>query len=121
MTRVAAAEGCVSGRGVLALSAFRADEQIESCPVIVVPAEEIAALNTTCLYDYYFGWKDGAAAFALGFGSLYNHSREPNADYRKDYAHRTVEIVAVRDIACGEEIVVDYSRGGTNPLWFDER
>lgn len=111
-------DACV-GRGVRALRRIEAGEPIEICPVIVVPAAQVAHLDRTALYDYYFAWGDGAAAVALGYGSLYNHSSSPNADYLKDPATATIRIVALTDIVAGEEIRVDYSRGGTHPLWFE--
>jgi len=47
-------------------------------------------------------------AIALGYGSLYNHSYTPNAHYR-DIGRRSKEFLAVRDIAAGEEITVNYN------------
>ena len=38
------------------------------------PAAERPLLDETNLYNYYFTWQDQAAAIALGYGSLYNHS-----------------------------------------------
>lgn len=48
-------------------------------------------------------------AIAFGFGSLYNHSYQPNARYVKRIAERTLDYVAIRDIQCGEEITVNYN------------
>ena len=109
---------CLSGRGVRARVAVSVGEIIEPCFVVVVPEHQVTDLDRTLLYDYYFGWDNGAAALALGYGSLYNHSATPNADYVKDFDAGVVRIVATRAIAAGDEITVDYSRGGTNPLWF---
>lgn len=67
---------------------------------------------------YVFGWGEGATALALGYGSLYNHSYDPNAT--------TVEtddelvITAVRDIAAGEEIFINYMGTATSGVWFDD-
>ena len=44
------------GRGVFAQRNFKEGEVIETCPVIVLPAEEIDALELTQLYSYYFAW-----------------------------------------------------------------
>ena len=43
----------------------------------------------------------------LGYGSLYNHSYEPNARY-DDRAPATKVFTALRDIRAGEEITVNY-------------
>jgi SET domain-containing protein len=45
---------------------------------------------------------------ALGYGSLYNHSYHPNARY-DDAAGPTKVFTALRDIAAGEEITVNYN------------
>ena len=45
---------------------------------------------------------------ALGYGSLYNHSYRPNARY-VDLSERTKLFTAIRDIAAGEEITVNYN------------
>ncbi|MET9708521.1 SET domain-containing protein-lysine N-methyltransferase [Streptomyces griseus] len=106
------------GRGVYATRSFAPGEVVECCSVLVVPAGQRVLLDQTLLYEYYFYWQDGAAALALGYGSLYNHSREPLARYRKDFDAGTIHIVAVRAVLPGVEITVDYTNGGTNPLWF---
>ena len=47
-------------------------------------------------------------ALALGHGSLYNHSFRPNARY-DDVGPQTKEFTAMRDIAPGQEITVNYN------------
>jgi uncharacterized protein len=114
------------GRGVFARRPFARNEVIEVCPVIALSERDAERLNETGLYDYYFGWgKDGKqAAIALGFGSLYNHSFTPNAEHRKDIAGNTMSIVAVREIAAGEEIFIRYQTGidsERRAMWFEVR
>jgi SET domain-containing protein len=106
------------GRGVFAAAPFAPGDLVEACPVLVVPAEQVANLDDTALYDYYFSWRGGAAAIALGYGSLYNHAAVPNARYQDDADTATIRFLAVRAIAVGDEITVDYSQGGAVPLWF---
>ena len=59
--------------------------QIELCPVVVIPPHEIETIDKTVIYNYYFLWQNNQAAIALGYGSLYNHSYDPNAEYIMDY------------------------------------
>jgi SET domain-containing protein len=47
-------------------------------------------------------------AIALGSGSLYNHSDDPNAAFTTHIARGEVVYRAVRPIAAGEQIVIDY-------------
>jgi uncharacterized protein len=114
------------GRGIFAKRRFDADEIIEVCPVIALSERDADSLNATGLYEYYFGWgKDGKwAAIALGYGSLYNHSFTPNAEHRKNTVDETISIVAVREIAAGEEIFIRYQTGmgdEQQAMWFDVR
>ncbi len=112
------------GRGVFAARQFEPGETIEVCPVIVLTEADARTLDGTGLYDYYFGWgKDGkAAAIALGYGSLYNHSHSPNAVHRKNAADSTISVVAMKSIAPGEEIFIRYDTGAggdAQQMWFD--
>ena len=110
------------GRGVFATEKIRSGDLIESTEVIVVPSEQRSLLDATVLYNYYFSWGAEAneAALALGLGSLYNHSYSPNAHYVKDRAGAKIDFVAIRDIAAGEEITVNYNGDpkSLKPLWF---
>ena len=54
--------------------------------------------------------RDGHVALALGYGSLYNHSYQPNARC-EDVRPQTKRFVAIRDIQANEEITFNY--GGT--------
>jgi uncharacterized protein len=108
----------IHGRGVFATRGFAAGDTVERCPVVIVPAAERPLLDGTHLFNYYFAWAGEAAAIALGYGSLYNHSTSPRARYRKVFETDVVDFVALRDIEPGCEITVDYTDGGTNKLWF---
>jgi SET domain-containing protein len=110
------------GRGVFAKRTIRQGEVIERAPVLVIPARDWAAMEKTVAYDYTFGWGANGedAALALGYGSLYNHSFAPNTRFERNFEGLVIEFIAIRNIACGEEIVVNYNEDpddGT-PLWF---
>lgn len=114
------------GRGVFATRRFEPGETIEVCPVIALSEADARKLDDSMLYDYYFGWgEDGKqAAIALGYGSLYNHSFSPNAAHRKNASEGIMSVVALRQIAAGEEIFFHYDTG-TNAeqqsMWFEVR
>ena len=107
------------GRGVFARRAIRKGEVFETCPVLVLPAGATEDFSAG-LGPYVFLWGRGTVALALGYGSLYNHSFEPNARY-EDVGGRTKLFVAIRDIEAGEEITVNYNGepGDRSPVWFD--
>ena len=100
-----------AGRGVFASQAIHKGEIIETCPVIVVSPNDVEHLKQTDLHNYYFSWgaKKETVAITLGFGSLYNHSYTPNAQYKKKEQEHLVEFSALRDIQKGEEITTNYN------------
>ncbi len=110
------------GRGVYAAIAFSNKDLIELCPVIITKSEELAIIHKTSLHDYYFLWgkEQNQAGIALGYGSIYNHSDTPNAEFRCDYEQKTIDFYAISDISIGEEITIDYHAGlKDGKLWFD--
>jgi SET domain-containing protein len=107
------------GRGVFARQTIPAGALIERAPVIVVQAGQWEGMERTILFEYFFAWQKHSA-LALGYGSLYNHSYSPNARYMKMFNEDIIEIIALRDIAMGEEILINYN-GDLNDeagLWF---
>jgi uncharacterized protein len=112
------------GRGVFASRPFRKGQVIARDPVLVVSPENRQALHDSELGDYFFMWTGAAdGCVALGYGSLYNHSYAPAATYGRDYRNRTMVFTALRDIAAGEEITINYNGdpADDSPLWFDTR
>ena len=107
------------GRGVFARRSIEAGEVIETCPVLVLPAESVEDASAG-IGGYVFEWGRGKLALALGYGSLYNHSYRPNARY-VDLAGRTKLFTALRDIGRGEEITVNYNGepGDKTPVGFE--
>ena len=103
-------ESSLSGRGVFTTEPIPAGSLIEICPVIVIPEKEVDVIHHTDLHDYYFVWGENneQAAIALGYGSLYNHSYDPNAEFILDLNGRAIEVHALRDIRPGEEITFNY-------------
>lgn len=93
------------GRGVFAAEPIPEGTEFERVPVLVLPIDEVEASD---LADYAFLWGKSTVAIALGYGSLYNHSYEPNARY-EDAGVRTKVFIALRDIEPGEEITINYN------------
>ena len=93
------------GRGVFALRPIAKGEVVERVPVIVFSAQDNEA--NPVLGHYVFAWGRGTVALALGYGSLYNHSYSPNCRY-DDIGRQTKVFTALRDIAVGEELTINY-------------
>ncbi len=108
------------GRGVFARQPIAAGFLIEAAPVVIVTAAECAALDRTILHDYYFHWDgdpdgEGRGAVGLGFVSLCNHSNNPRALVRRNFARRSLDLIAIADIEPDAEITIDYGCD----LWFE--
>lgn len=110
------------GRGVFATIPFMPGDLIEIVPVLMIPEEQEAALEKTILYNYTFAWGELAeqSALAMGYGSFYNHSYNPNAYYRRDLEGLCLEVIAYCRIEPGDEITFNYNGNPTcqDPLWF---
>lgn len=114
-----------AGRGVFAAIDIKANEVIEVCPVIEFPKKDLEFLKQTLFKNYYFMWGKGleTVAVCLGFGSLYNHSYEPNATYKKDIEHEIIHFIALYDIKKDQEITVNYNFGNPDDkstLWMQD-
>jgi len=100
----------IKGRGVFALKDFKAGEVIENCPVIVFTPKERKVLEKTYLNYYIYPWRSTrSAAIAFGYGSIYNHSFEPNADWKQDFKKGVMVYKAIKPIKKGEQILVNYN------------
>ena len=112
------------GRGVACLNDISSGSTIELCPTIQLNPKDTKTIHQTHLHDYYFLWDIEArtSAIALGYGSLYNHSKEPNCDYQLNDDTLEIHFFAIKDIPAGEEILINYQTLETtdDKLWFDE-
>lgn len=96
------------GRGVFARKPIKKGEVIEHIPLLIVPADALVdGLENQFLGRYYYWWTKKKIAIALGYGSLYNHSYKANATYK--HGNETMKYIAIRDIAEGEEITINYN------------
>jgi len=101
----------IQGYGVFAEKDIAAGEIIEECHTI--------ATEAVCpkLNNYYFNSGDEKLSIlALGFGSIYNHSVQPNAEYVFDRNTSLLIIKASHSIKAGEEIFISYGAE-----WFSSR
>jgi SET domain-containing protein len=104
------------GRGLVAIEPIGRGELLEAAPVVRLE-ERDRLPDGHPLSDYAFAWDETPFEEAIAFGlvSLCNHSDRPNATVVRDYPNRCLRLVAVADIAPGEEVVFRY---GVEP-WFE--
>lgn len=110
------------GRGVFATRDLAEGETLDESHVLLISAEDAERLEETPLGQHYFHWAGDEAdeerwqgALALGVASLVNHSATPNAGVWADQERRLLVLEALRPIAAGAEILIDYEV----ELWFD--
>jgi len=97
------------GYGVFAAKTIKKGEKIEQCYFIITKGGDKG------LEDFYFDVK-GKYAVLTGYGSIYNHSEEPNVDYTFNIKKRIATIKTARTIRKGEELFISYG-----DKWFSSR
>ncbi|HEX3313899.1 MAG TPA: SET domain-containing protein-lysine N-methyltransferase [Gemmataceae bacterium] len=97
------------GRGVFAAKPIKKGKIIERVPLLIMPADTlIGGLHNAHIGRFYYWWTNKKIAVALGYGSLYNHSFDANASYKHE-PDETLKYIAIRDIAVGEEVTINYN------------
>ncbi|MGM9925452.1 MAG: SET domain-containing protein [Bacillus sp. (in: firmicutes)] len=109
-------------RGVFAAGDIKKGTLIHSAPVIAFPNEEHEHIEKTLLADYVFEYGKNHTAILLGYGMLFNHSYEPNAEYEISFEDHAFHFYAYKDIQAGEEILINYNGDVDidDPLWFNQ-
>jgi len=108
----------VKGRGVFANKDFKKDEVIERCPTIPITTKEYnKGFDDTILSQYifmncwngaYWNEEDGYI-LVFGYGSIYNHSRNPNMMVSVDTTlENCLLFTALCDIKKDDELTYDY-------------
>lgn len=109
LKKITIGDSPIHGQGVFAAVDIKAGEVIERCPYLVIDDDDLAEENR--LNDYLFTSPDVSTDYLviMGFGMMYNHAPEPNAEWEiDDTDNRFVKFSATKDIAAGEEIFQDY-------------
>lgn len=114
------------GRGVFTYRPYRAGEVVEVCPVVTIPSPWEALPESVKRVVYDWGQLLGnepnqVHAFALGVGSLFNHSSRPNLAFCADVDRQALVFTAQRDIVILEELTLDYNDDipEGHPDWFE--
>lgn len=108
-TKISIQESPGKGLGVFATELIKKDEIIEECHLI----EADNLRHHPNLERYLFSYPKKSSPFyhmiALGYGSIYNHSSSPNADWNEHDTLKAFKFFAIKDILPGEEIVIEYN------------
>jgi len=98
------------GLGVFALKDFKSEEIVENCPVLTFNPKERKHLEKTSISHYIYPWRSTrGAALVFGYGSIYNHSYSPNADWKQNFRTGSMVFRTIKNIKKGEEITVNYN------------
>ena len=94
----------IHGRGVFSRTGAQAGDILWTDPVLLVPNDELEGIVSW----YVVEWDEADSALALGPTSFLNHSHEPNAELHCDLDGLELSVVAIRPIADGDEVLIDY-------------
>ncbi|MGA0277490.1 MAG: SET domain-containing protein-lysine N-methyltransferase [Candidatus Kariarchaeum pelagius] len=98
------------GKGVFAKSNIPSGEIIEICHFTILE-KRFPDLDKK-LQEYVFSWPKnlwgGKSAVVWGFGSIYNHSKNNNADWETDETNLVFKFFTIKEIIIGEEICTNY-------------
>ncbi len=100
-SKIVVKKSSLHGYGVYADKSFKKGEIIEECYIIASRGGDKR------LEDYYFD-VNGRYGIFTGFGIIYNHSEEPNADYIINAKRKLVTFKAAKPIRIGEELGISY-------------
>ena len=104
------------GLGVFATHLIEPNEIIEVALFLPIPPRDID--NNIILGNYVFVYPKGAdpkeIVVVLGYGSIYNHSENPNATWGNHPTQRAFNFTSLTQILPGEEICTWY---GPKEYW----
>lgn len=99
----------IDGRGMIAQAPIKAGQWIDCAPVLLLNETDIDHNGTLNCYVFFWTFNPACRyALAFGNGSLYNHSPKNNACFSLDYENHCIYYRAIRDIAPGEEVFINY-------------
>ena len=97
------------GRSVFAAAPAIQGQVLWTDNVVMLTDTDRPYILQSSLNEYYFDIR-GVAFICMGIGSLVNHSETPNAEYVLNEQNATLTFTALKPIAEGEQITIDYGR-----------
>jgi uncharacterized protein len=101
----------IHGSGVYAKRKFLIGDVIEECRFITIDQDQSWLFNNIAFYKSHDSY-----IIALGYGSLYNHTTQPNTKYHIDSDRKLLVFTAIDTIEEDDEILINYGNE-----WFIER
>lgn len=95
-------EALGKGKGCFAKCKIATNFAIEKAHVVIVPSDSLSDE----LAAYAFDWGTKTAAIALGMGSIFNHSQNPNVDYHME--NGSIYFITQKPVAKGDELTINY-------------
>jgi SET domain-containing protein len=102
----------IHGRGVFASELIKQGEILEECHFFLAEKDNYPKI----FHDHFFSWpkyEENNFAIVLGYGSIFNHSDNPNADWITDTTKNKFIFFSRKEIQPGEEIFTNYEKGST--------
>jgi SET domain-containing protein len=119
-TKIYVKESPIHGFGVFALEDINEGEILEECPLSLL--NMVRGEFSSCMLDHRFNYPKSDEwthqAISWGYGSLYNHSNNYNANWMNGENTNTFIFYATKNIKKDEEIFLYY---GGNEYWEDGR
>ncbi|CAO3628554.1 unnamed protein product [Cunninghamella echinulata] len=107
----------IKGRGVFSTKLIPNHTLIDISPILLFNCKEYADHGKYTVLDHYtYVWENGNFALALGLGSMFNHDKNPNVGFIRNFKNNVIKYITLRDIQPNEELNISY---GSN-LWFDD-
>lgn len=97
----------VHQRGVFATQNIKRGDLIELIPIVINIKDD--DISITSILNHYIFEKNGIKVLLLGYGSLYNHNINNNAEWSL-YNENMAILYATKDIYEGDEIFVNYGK-----------
>lgn len=98
------------GRAIFATRNFKTGDIIENCPTVTLTPKERKHCEKTLMNYYMYPWRSTrSASVVLGYGSIINHSFNPNTDWKQNFKSNTMVYRAIKPIKKGDEITVNYN------------
>ena len=107
-TKLAVRRSPLHGWGVFATAKIAAYELLEESPYFLTPLKELRKAPSCETYSYYLD--NHTSIIGLGLAGLYNHSSDPNCSHEIDQVNNLMRHYALRPIATGEELTIDYGQ-----------